>query len=76
MSNPEAEFSYIRLNKKYHISSIQVVEEEIKTRYKENLKSGLYSADKLYEINQLVFPVRDDKDNVQVVKKAYEELLK
>ncbi len=76
MSNPEAEFSYIRLNKKNIISSIQVTEEEIKTRYKENLKKGLYSADKLYEINHLVFPIRDDKDNVLVnAKKAYEELL-
>ena len=76
MSNPEAAFSYIRLNKKNIISSIQVAEEEIKTRYKENLKTGLYSADKLYEINHLVFPIRDDKDNVLVsAKKAYEELL-
>ena len=76
MSNPEAEFIYIRLNKKNIISSIQVAEEEIKTRYRENLKTGLYSADKLYEINHLVFPIRDDKDNVLVsAKKAYEELL-
>ena len=76
MTNPEAEFSYIRLNKKNIILSIQVAEEEIKTRYKENLKTGLYSADKLYEINHLVFPVRDDKDNVLInAKKAYEELL-
>ena len=76
MTNPEAEFGYIRLNKKNIILSIQVAEEEIKTRYKENLKTGLYSADKLYEINHLVFPVRDDKDNVLInAKKAYEELL-
>ena len=76
MTNPEAEFSYIRLNKKNIILSIQVAEEEIKARYKENLKTGLYSADKLYEINHLVFPVRDDKDNVLInAKKAYEELL-
>mgnify|MGYP003309148484 CR=1 FL=1 len=75
-SSPEAEFSYIRLNKKNIISSIQVAEEEIKARYDENLKRGLYSADKLYEINHLVFPIRDDKDNVMVsAKKAYEELL-
>ena len=76
MSNPEAEFSYIRLNKKNVISSIQVAEEEIETRYTENLKAGLYSADKLYEINHLVFPMRDDKDNALVsARKAYEELL-
>ena len=76
MSNPEAEFSYIRLNKKNIISSIQVTEEEIKTTYKENLKTGLYSTDKLYEINHLVFPIKDDKDNVLVnAKKAYQELL-
>ncbi len=76
MSNPEAEFSYIRLNKKNVISSIQVAEEEIETRYTENLKAGLYSADKLYEINHLVFPIRDDKDNALVsARKAYEELL-
>ena len=76
MSNPEAEFIYIRLNKKNIISSIQVAEEEIKTIYTENLKTGLYSADKLYEINHLVFPIRDDKDNALVsAKKAYEELL-
>ena len=76
MTNPEAEFGYIRLNKKNIILSIQVAEEEIKTRYKENLQTGLYSADKLYEINHLVFPVRDDKDNVLInAKKAYEELL-
>ena len=76
MSNPEAEFSYIRLNKKNIISSIQVVEEEVRARYDENLTTGLYAADKLYEINHLVFPIRDDKDNALVnAKKAYEELL-
>jgi len=76
MSYPEAKFSYIRLNKKNIISSIQVAEEEVKIRYEENLKTGLYLADKLYEINHLVFPIRDDKDNVMVsAKKAYEELL-
>lgn len=75
-SNPEAEFSYIRLNKNNIISSIQVAEEEIKARYKENLETGLYSADKLYEINHLVFPIRNNRDNVLVsAKKAYEELL-
>ena len=75
MSDPEAEFSYIRLDKKNIISSIEVTEAEIKVRYKENLKSGLYSGDKLYEINHLVFPIRDNKDNVlSTAKKAIEEL--
>ena len=74
-SKPEAEFNYIRLNKNDIISSIQVAEDEIKSRYKENLKAGLYSADKLYEINHLVFPVKNNKDDVVVsAKKAYEEL--
>ncbi len=74
-SNPEAEFSYIRLDKKNIISSIEVSEEEIKTRYKENLKTGLYSADKLFEINHLVFPIRDNKNNVlNTAKIALEEL--
>ncbi len=75
-SNPEAEFSYIRLNKNNIISSIQVAEEEIKARYKENLKAGLYSVDKLFEINHLVFPIKNNKENVLAsAKKAYEELL-
>ena len=75
LSNPEAEFSYIRLNKNNIISSIQVAEEEIKARYDGNLKAGIYSADKLYEINHLVFPVRNNKDNVLMnAKNAYEEL--
>ena len=74
-SSPEAEFSYIRLNKKNIISSIEVAEEEIKARYRENLKAGLYLSNKLYEINHLVFPIKDNKDNVLVsAKKAYEEL--
>ena len=74
-SNPEAEFSYIRLNKKAIISSIEVAEEEIKSTYKQNLNTGLYSTDKLYDINHLVFPVTDNKDIVlNSAKKAYKEL--
>ena len=74
-SNPEAEFSYIRLNKKAIISSIEVAEEEIKSTYKQNLNAGLYSTDKLYDINHIVFPVTDNKDIVlNSAKKAYKEL--
>ena len=74
-SNPEAEFSYIRLNKKAIISSIEVAEEEIKSTYKQNLNAGLYSTDKLYDINHIVFPVTDNKDIVlNIAKKAYKEL--
>ena len=74
-SNPEAEFSYIRLNKKAIISSIEVAEEEIKSTYKQNLDAGLYSTDKLYDINHIVFPVTDNKDIVlNSAKEAYKEL--
>ncbi len=75
ISNPKAEFAYLRLNKKSIISSIKVPEDEIVKKYKENLQLGLYSTEIKYEINHIVFPVRESKDNSLVnAKKAYDEL--
>ena len=57
MSNEEAEFIYLRLNKKSIINSIDIEEIEIKENYENNLGSGIYTGDVLYEINHLVFPI-------------------
>ncbi len=75
ISNPKAEFAYLRLNKKYITSSIKVPEDEIIKKYEENLQLGLYSTEIKYEINHIVFPVTESKDDILVnAKKAYDEL--
>ena len=76
MSNEEAEFIYLRLNKKSIINSIDIEEIEIKENYENNLGSGMYTGDVLYEINHLVFPNCKNKNEVLTyAKEAYEELL-
>ena len=43
--------------------------------YNINSKSGSYQQDNLYEINHLVFPIKDDKTNaISEAKKAYLDL--
>jgi peptidyl-prolyl cis-trans isomerase D len=74
-SNEEAEFEYIRLKKADFIKSIKITEEELIKEYNIKLKSGTYKQDDLYEINHLVFPVKDDKTIIiSEAKKALSEL--
>ena len=74
-SNPRAEFGYLRLSKKSIISTIEIPEEMIINKYKDNLSSGLYSNDVKYEINHLVFPVANNKNEVlDNANRAYTEL--
>ena len=75
LSNPEAIFGYLRLNKKSIISSIKVTEDEMMNKYLQNLESGLYSEDIKYEINHLVFPISENKSEVlDNAQRAYQEL--
>ena len=75
LSNPEAIFGYLRLNKKSIISSIKVTEDEMMNKYVQNLESGLYSEDIKYEINHLVFPISENKSEVlDNAQRAYQEL--
>jgi len=74
-SNDEAEFEYIRLNKRDFIKSMKLTDEELIQEYNIKSKSGSYKQDDLYEINHLVFPVKDNKlDVISVAEKAYSEL--
>ena len=74
-SNEEAEFEYIRLNKTNFIKSMRITEEELTQEYNIQSKSGTYKQDDLYEINHLVFPVKDDKSTViSEAEKAFSEL--
>lgn len=74
-SNEEAEFEYIRLNKTNFIKSMKITDEELVQEYNIKSKSGNYKQDDLYEINHLVFPVKDDKSMViSEAKKAFSEL--
>ena len=74
-SNKEAEFEYIRLNKTNFIKSIKITDEELIKEYNIKSKSGTYKQDDLYEINHLVFPVKDDKPVViSEAEKAFSEL--
>jgi len=72
-SNQEAEFEYIRLNKTNFIKSMKITDEELIQEYNIKLKSGAYKQDDLYEINHLVFPVKDDKP--AVISEAEKALL-
>ena len=74
-SNEEAEFEYIRLNKTNFIKSMKITDEELIQEYNIKSKSGTYKQDDLYEINHLVFPVKDDKSTViSEAEKAFSEL--
>ena len=76
MSSEEAEFVYLRLNKKSIISSIEFSEDELKNIYQDNLNSGIYNQDILYEINHIVFPVNNNKPSVvQEATEAYNKIL-
>ena len=75
LSDYKAEFGYIRLNKTDFINSIKLTKDELMREYDTNSKSGTYKQDDLYEINHLVFPVKDDKSNViSEAKRAYSDL--
>ena len=74
-SNDEAEFEFIRLNKFDFIKSVKLTEEELIQEYSVNSKSGYYKQDNLYEINHLVFPVKDNKmEIISDAKRAYADL--
>ena len=60
-SNDEAEFQYIRLNKRSFIQTMKLTEEELLQEYNIKSKSGSYKQDDLYEINHLVFPIKGNK---------------
>ena len=64
LSNQEAIFSYVRLDKNSIIKSIKISEAELERKYNENLKTGQYTGDILYEINHLVFPIQNNEDTV------------
>jgi len=74
-SNEEAEFEFIRLNKTNFIKSMKITDEELIQDYNIKSKSGTYRQDDLYEINHLVFPIKDDKSIViSEAEKAFSEI--
>ena len=74
-SKEEAEFEYIRLSKTHFIKSIKITDEELIQEYNIKSKSGTYKKDDLYEINHLVFPVKNNKPEViSSAEKAFSEL--
>ena len=74
-SDDKAEFEYIRVNKTDFIKSIKLTKDELMREYNINSKSGSYQQDNLYEINHLVFPIKDDKSNaISEAKKAFLDL--
>jgi peptidyl-prolyl cis-trans isomerase D len=77
LSDDEAEFEYIRLNKSDFIKFTKIEESELVRVYEKNLSSGVYKLDDLYELNHLVFPIKGNKDaTLRSAKKAYEKLTK
>tara|TARA_B100001093_G_scaffold278507_1_gene266211 strand:+ start:208 stop:2052 length:1845 start_codon:yes stop_codon:yes gene_type:complete len=74
-SNEEAEFEYLRLNKTSFIKSMKITDEELIQEYNIKSKLGTYKQDDLYEINHLVFPVKNNKALViSEAEKAFSEL--
>ena len=62
-------------NKTDFIKSMKLTDDELMKEYNINSKSGAYKQDDLYEINHLVFPIKDDKSNViSEAKRAYSDL--
>jgi peptidyl-prolyl cis-trans isomerase D len=77
LSDDEAEFEYIRLNKSDFIKSAKIEENELINIYEKNLSSGIYKLDDQYELNHLVFPIKGNKNaTLRSAKKAYEKLTK
>ncbi len=77
LSDDEAEFEYIRLNKSDFIKFTKIEESELVNVYEKNLSSGIYKLDDQYELNHLVFPIKGNKDEtLRSAKKAYEKLTK
>jgi peptidyl-prolyl cis-trans isomerase D len=77
LSDDEAEFEYIRLNKSDFIKSAKIEENELINTYEKNLSSGIYKLDDQYELNHLVFPIKGNKNaTLRSAKKAYEKLTK
>jgi len=77
LSDDEAEFEYIRLNKSDFIKFTKIEESELVHVYEKNLSSGVYKLDDLYELNHLVFPIKGNKDaTLRSAKTAYEKLTK
>jgi peptidyl-prolyl cis-trans isomerase D len=77
LSDDEAEFEYIRLNKSDFIKSTKIEENELINTYEKNLSSGIYKLDDQYELNHLVFPIKGNKNaTLRSAKKAYEKLTK
>ena len=77
LSDDEAEFEYIRLNKSDFIKFTKIEESELVRVYEKNLSSGVYKLDDLYELNHLVFPIKGNKDaTLRSAKTAYEKLTK
>jgi len=77
LSDDEAEFEYIRLNKSDFIKLTKIEENELINTYEKNLSSGIYKLDDQYELNHLVFPIEGNKDaTLKSAKKAYEKLTK
>ena len=75
LTNEEAEFEFIRLNKVDFINSIQPSKDELEEIYIKNLSSGQYMQDTTYDINHLVFPISDNKEEIiSLAKNAYKEL--
>ena len=77
LSDDEAEFEYIRLNKSDFIKLTKIEENELINIYEKNLSSGIYKLDDQYELHHLVFPIKGNKDTtLKFAKKAYEKLTK
>jgi len=77
LSDDEAEFEYIRLNKSDFIKLTKIEENELINTYEKNLSSGIYKLDDQYELNHLVFPIEGNKDaTLKSAEKAYEKLTK
>jgi len=77
LSDDEAEFEYIRLNKSDFIKSIKIEENELINTYEKNLSSGIYKLDDQYELNHIVFPIKGNKNTtLRFANKAYEKLTK
>jgi len=77
LSDDEAEFEYIRLNKSDFIKSIKIEENELINIYEKNLSSGIYKLDDQYELNHIVFPIKGNKNTtLRFANKAYEKLTK
>ena len=75
LSDEQATFEYLRVNKESFVKNIQISDDEIRKVYTDNLNAGSYDLPDKYNINHIVFPIDSNKsETIRHAKQAMQEI--